>query len=604
MPGKRGAKSAEEAEDFTALDDPDLRDRLNAMPLGAQVDLFRGSDWQERVKIAKNSDLADQIVASMPDEEILLTFKGAGEESGLGLIAHCNESQLRFILDIDLWNEYAVDEERVLKWLNYLLASGEKTVADFVHACDIELVIVFLGKLIRLIPFDDAVEMGEELTSIVPDEAFVVQSLVPEETPAIRLLLTTIMADDRELYSELRYLTYRAIATEAEEEAYRWRNSRLEEKGILEYGEAAAIYESLPETDVRALIKGIDRPYYRGAGDIQVPAFYPLRLSGSRPLYYELLEALDDDGLRNRIAGDVSYVTNRLLVADGQTVGDVDATRIALSRLFSLANIGLLHMAGETRKAPAELLKGISISDLFRIGLGLVTGLRSEADEVAGRCPPVPGFGEYALFEDYHVGVLNGLRMKLPQHYEPGATAAEDYRDFRTVEEVATARAVVAQISVLVEACYEKLGVLGSLSRDAGRANPGGAAGSRDGTEVAGCSVVAAGGADFGNLLSTAFAHFVVSGKFDVAPLGRRELRSFLDAAFIESDGESRVLDPGAAEKFVTWIEHRTGFRGHKRAILEAYVMERLEKLEEDLAGASSGRGVDPLIVNSILLAK
>lgn len=603
MPGKRGARSAEELENIAALDDPDLRDRLSALPLGEQVDLFRRSEWQERVKIVKNSGLADEIVASVPDEEVLLTFKGAGEESGLGLIAHCSEGQLRFILDIDLWSEHAVDEERVLRWLGYLLASGEKTVADFVHACDIELVVVFLGKLIRLIPFDDAVELGEELTSIVPDEAFVVQSLVPEETPAIRLLLTTIMTDDRELYSELRYLTYRAIATEAEEEAYRWRNSRLEEKGILEYGEAAQVYESLSESEVRALVKGKDRPYYGCAGDIQVPAFYPLALSGSRPLYYELLESLDSDEVRNRITGDVSYVTNRLLVADGQTIGDVDATRMALGRLFSLANVGLLHLAEKSGRAPGDLLVAVSISDLFRIGLGLVVGLKHEADEIAGKCPPEPEHVEYALLEDYHIGVLRGLRMKLPQHYEPRATATEDYRDFKTTEEVATARAVLEQISVLVETFLDKLGIPAGASWGSGDADPEAADIPPDGPGNAESSMLA-GRLDFGNLLATGFARFLLFGKFDVTPLNERELNGFIETAFVGGEGDARSLDAAAGEKFVSWLGRKTGFVEHKRAILEAYVMERLELLEEDLSGATSAKDVDPLIIESILFEK
>jgi hypothetical protein len=590
MTDGRGARPVEDGEDVAALDDPNLREELSGLSLADQIALFRRSDWQERVKIVSNSDLAGEIVASIPDEEVLLTFKGAGEDAGLSLIPHCSEEQLRFILDIDLWNEHAVDEEQVLKWLDYFVTSGERTVLDFVRACDVELVVVFLGKLIRLIPFDDAVEMGEELTSIMPDDIFIVQSLYPEETATIRLFLTTIMADDRDLYSELRYSTYRAIATEVEDEAYRWRNSRLEEKGILEYGEAASIYDALPEPEVRGLIGEEVRPYYSGANDIQVPAFYPLGLSGSRPLYYELLEGLDDEAMRNRIAGDASYVTNRLLIADGQTIGDVDATQTALSRLFSLANVGLLHLAETNGMEPARVLEAVSISNLFRVGLGLVMALKAEADEVGRNCPPMPGFREYALFEDFHIGGLKGLRMKVPQHYEPEADGTGDYRDFVAPEEIATARALLAQISVLVEACYGKLDMISRSS-----AGVQGAAG--------GPAMLAASRMEFGNLLMTGFVHFTLGGEFDVTPLKRKELGTFLKAAFVAGQEGERSLDPALTEKFIAWLEHETGLNGHRWAILEAYVMERLELVEEDLADAASAQDVDSLLVESVLLA-
>ena len=563
--------------DVASLDDPALRDKLSSLSLRAQTDLFRRSDWEDRVKIVKNSDFAGEIVASMPDEEVLLTFKGAGEETGLALIPYCTGEQLRFILDIDLWSEYAVDEERVLKWLDYLVTSGEKTVSDFVHACDFELVAVFLGKLMRLIPFDDAVEMGEEITSMMPDEAFVVQSLVPEETPSIRLLLATIRMDDRDLYSDLRYSIYRDIATETEEEAYRWRTSRLEEKGILEYGEAAGIYEGLAESEMDSLMGGDARPYYTGSCDIQVPAFYPMGLSEGRPVYLELLEGVRDAAVRNRIAGDVSYVTNRLLVADGRMIGDVDATRDELSRLFALASVGLLHMAERHGRKPAEVMKAVSVSSLFRIGYGIVSALRAEADAVGRKCPPAPGVSEYALFEDYHHHVLKGLRMKVPMHYDPGCHGADDYRDFMTPEEIATARALLSQISVLAGACYGRLGLL---------------------------SGPPAGGQNFGNLLMTGFARFALEGKFEVRPLNEKELDAFLAKAFVAGEDGERSLDAAVTEEFVAWLESETGLKGHEWAILEAYVMERLELVEEDFAGAASAGDIDPLVIDSLLLAR
>jgi hypothetical protein len=362
----------------------------------------------------------------------------------------------------------------------------------------------------------------------------------------------------------------------------------LEEKGILEYGEAARIYDSLPESEIRGLTGRDVRPYYGGVNDIQVPAFYPLGLSGSRPLYYELLEDLDNDEVRNRIAGDASYVTNRLLVADGQAIGDVDATRAALGRLFSFANVGLLHVAEKSGLEPAEVLEAVSISNLFRAGLGPVMALKPEADEIGRGSPLLPGFGEYALFEDYHVGALKGLRMKVPRHYEPEATSTDDYRDFKTPEEIATARAVLAQISVLAEACYDKLDILSLVSA--------GAAASQS-------APLAASRMDFGNLLMTGFARFVLDGEFGVGPLKKTELGRFLDAAFMTGEDGDRSLDPAAGAKFVAWLKRKTGLRGHRWAILEAYVMERLEVVEEDLAGAASAKDVDALLVESILLA-
>jgi hypothetical protein len=579
MSGRKSAKPVRRLESISGLAGRDLRDKLVELPLDDQVRLFLRSNWRDRIKIVRFSSLADELVASIPDEEILLAFRGAGEDEGLQLIAHAADEQLRFVLDIDLWDEHAVDEEQVLKWLGYLVSLGERSIMSFVRGCDLELVVVFLSKLICLIPFEEAVEMGDELTSIMPDEAFVVQPRIVEEIPSIRLFLSVVRAEDRDLYGQLRYAVYRSIETEAEEEAYRWRNSRLEEKGILEYREAAGIYDPLPESRIRELTNAGGRPYYARAGEIQVPAFYPLELSSSRPLYYELLTSLEEGDLKQRITGDVSYVANRLLVADGRAVGDVDATGAALGRLFSLANVGLLLMADRTGRTPGEIMKAVSITDLFKIGLGAVMGLKREAQEIGRKCRPAGGTAEPAPLEEYHSAVLNGLLRRLPQYYVPGADDGEDYRDFRTPEEIVDTKKVLDQISVLWKACFGKSG-----AGDSGPAMP-------------------AGKTNFGNVLMTGFARFVLSGEATAVPLKKRELDRFLDTAFVDAGEAGRALDAAAGEEYLAWLKGKTGLEAHEWAILEAYVMERFEALEEEISGALSAKDVDSLLTRGILLA-
>jgi len=262
-----------------------------------------------------------------------------------------------------------------------------------------------------------------------------------------------------------------------------------------------------------------------------------------------------------------------------------------------------LHLAEKNGIEPGEVLEAVCISNLFRVGLGLVVPLKGEADEVGRSCPPVPGYGEYALFEDYHIGVLKGLRMKVPQHYEPEADGTGDYRDFTAPEEIATARALLAQISVLREACYDNLDVLSMAL--AGIAGVGAAAtgASPGGPAAAEPAMIAASRMNFGNLLMTGFVRFVLDGEFDITPLKKKEIGGFLSAAFVAGEDGERSLDPVLTAKFIAWLRRGTGLKGHRWAILEAYVMERLELVEEDLAGASSGKSVDPLLVESVLLA-
>ena len=102
----------------------------------------------------------------------------------------------------------------------------------------------------------------------------------------------------------------------------------------------------------------------------------------------------------------------------------------------------------------------------------------------------------------------------------------------------------------------------------------------------------------------TGFARFALEGKFEVRPLNKKELDAFLAKAFVAGEDGDRSLDAAVTEEFVAWLESETGLKGHEWAILEAYVMERLELVEEDFAGAASAGDVDPLVIDSLLLAR
>jgi hypothetical protein len=228
--------------DIPRMDDGLLKDRLSALPAGTQIEVVTSLGWDDRLKVIKNSNAAREIVQGLPAEEVFLTVKGAGEGDALSLVGLTSPDQLRFILDMELWTGDRLDGARARQWLMSVLACGEEKVIELLEHCDRELLTIMMSKLVTLVPNEEGVTVPQGLSSIMPDEFFTILSSVPEETENMRLLLRIIRQWDRDRFYELLFDIYGKSGTEAEEGALRWRNSRLEEKGLLEFDEAIEIY--------------------------------------------------------------------------------------------------------------------------------------------------------------------------------------------------------------------------------------------------------------------------------------------------------------------------------------------------------------------------
>ena len=227
---------------IAGLEDAEMKSKFNGLPVAAQTDIFLALDWKQRVRIIRNSGQAAEIVRSLSEQEVLLTIKGAGIEDSLPLIALTTPEQLRFVLDVEVWARDIVDASKARLWLDHILSCGEDKVIEFIQSVDRELLVVMLSRLITLVPNEEGVKVPEELPGIMPDEFFTILSNEPQETENLRMLLRVLRQWDRNEFYKLLFQIHGSVDAETEEKAFRWRTSRLEEKGLLELDEALEIY--------------------------------------------------------------------------------------------------------------------------------------------------------------------------------------------------------------------------------------------------------------------------------------------------------------------------------------------------------------------------
>lgn len=576
------------AANIAQLDDDDLRQHLAALPLATQVDLVVSLDWEDRLKVIKDSDLAGDIVKALPQEEVLLTIKAVGAESAHQIIAHATTEQIRFILDVELWKRDSIDRDKAVEWLHHILACGESRVAGFAGNADLDLLAVILRKFLIIIPNEEDAVIPEGHPAIMQDEYFVVLSAIAEETAAIGLFLRIIRQVNRDLFLKLLFLAHSSIEEEAEANAFRWRNSRLEESGLLEFDEAVEIYAYVSEEEARQLVNKRGRVYHPDQpGETVAPAF-PVLMVDRRTFFYDMLRTIQDRALANRLRREIVFCANRLLVADAEHIGELASMKRALTRLFSLVNVGLLFLADGDPRQSLQVLEMVPLRDIFQVGFSRVADLRQAAQDVARRYWPKWKTDGFIFLGPPRDEIMRGLMMRVPQNYV--LTAGETgHRDFETLDEVRNIRSIVTEIGAVAEACFDRLSV----------PRPHQAQPELEKVFATGLEEIS-----LGNLLLTGLVAVAVHGEFRAEPLSRHEVKGMFEKMLGRDARGHNVVRGETRDRLLLWLIKATGLEGARRQALVRFTETCFGALEEEIRLLRTWEDVDPRFVRSLVFAR
>lgn len=577
------------ARDIELLDDPDIKARLGNLPVAAQVDLFLSLGWKQRLRLIRNSEQAAEIVRSIPDQEVLLTVKAAGEEDSLLLIGLTTPAQLRFLLDVEVWTGDEIDDAKARLWLDYLLGCGERKVIEFVKTVDRGLLVIMLAKLINLVPNEEGVKIPDGLAAIMPDEFFTILSSAPEDTENLRLLLRILRQWDRDGFYELLFQIHGSVEVETEEEAFRWRTSRLGEKGLLEFEEAVEIYGYIGEPEAKDIAsKAGVAPAPAGSAAGAVAPTYPILLTDRSTFFYRILTSIEEQTHKNRLRTEIAFAANRLLVADARTIGEIDSMKAALNRLFALVNVGLLFLTGGNDQEARRILTNVRIRELFQIGFSRTADLKSRAMAIVRRWWPEwkeKGFG----FVDYpYDGMLRGLMLRVPQFYGLPSGGSTDFSDFETMEQVSMTRRLLDEIAVVAEVCFDRLGI----------PRPHDAEPEMDTVFAGGIEEIT-----LRNLMLTGFVNFTVTGSFEIKPLTGHDMKSLYEMVLEEGPSGERLVSDRAKHVFLAWLKETARLDEDRWTILKGFFDGALSCLEEEVGKVPSWENLDPRYVATLIFS-
>jgi hypothetical protein len=427
---------ARELIPLSRRDPQSLKDRLAALSVREQAELALRVPPKERLELLLHAPKPMQLVRSLPDAELYLAVREIGPADSLPLLALSSASQILHLVDLEAWRGDRFDADRAGAWAALFLEAGEPVIRRFLRSADDEILALLFHGWIRVKPIeiDDAeptrghgeTEAGNELGFLSPDGSHRFSPTIAEHAPAVRRIAEVFYHDQQERYLRTIWAAQWELTSELEEQALRFRQSRLEEHGFPTWEEALSIYAA-PE-GARTHPRVPEPPLADALASPRTPA----RVSGEEAWIAAAVDSLDG-AARERVLHELVSLANRVLVADGADTGDPAAHRAALSKAIAYVRIAIEARGASDRASAARAIEEVPAAELFREGHAMAAALQPRARAIvrkAGAGTGIGALGEASLKR------LRALVEPRPLFVDP----AGKLRDFRSLDEVEATR--------------------------------------------------------------------------------------------------------------------------------------------------------------------
>lgn len=593
-------KSPQQKSDFLSLADlsrlttKELGELFGRLPfprrLGAILQL-NGKQRQDLILLASHPE---PLVHALPEEELLMTIKDIGDEDAVPIISLTSDSQLRYLMDVDLWVKDKLEPARALRWLTLILECGEDKLMQWLRSQDEEMVASIFYSFIHVVKPEEETEPPElGLTSpYTLDNIYYLYFRKPDFIPAVGRFIEILRRRNENYYLWLMEELVWGLPAEREEMALRWRQARLDEKGFPSLDEALGLYQYLPDREMQRIIKSRAQP------DSGKPAESPLiqgwflkSLRQGDSLFSSALARIEDPEEIDRLHREFIHLCNMCMVADGREPGDVAEIRKSTEKVLQFLNIGLQVIAEGNEQKATDALMSLHLLFVFRVGYTQTLRLRLEALKFLQSVGAnVPRAGTTILGDPLE-GLLMGICRKRPLFYKGyGGKKGKAYREFISLNDLFVVREALDIIRELDRMVRDVLGW------------PGGAMGSPS-PDVA--RLVRTQGITVQKVILTAMARLMLDGRFRFAPLSLKEATLFLSKIIVRSN---EIEKPGSlaeniAPSFAAWLRvNWKGARDQALGVIERFIERSLLILLEETAYLNPAEPLDSKSIESLVI--
>jgi len=535
-----------------------------------------------------------ELVQSFPEEDFYFLVHDIGPEDSLALLSMASKTQWEYIIDLESWRRDRVDISALSKWFGLLLKANPGRLVEWLIKDKSELFEFYLFKNIEVIVREhdqDPSDFGKDFFTFddvyymrIVDEGVDEKSQGRDEktrAEVLPLLLERLAEFDHVKFQQVLLETRSVIPAELEEEVYRLRNVRLEEKGFLPFDEALGVYQYLdPEALQAQRLEGsVGKAEQQDAPQIPL---YPTRMIKEESLFSTSLQVIEGYELLQKLQLEFVALCNRIVMADQKEIHDRDALRNVVKKACGYLSIGLGRLLDlkalspeQQKKVSAANLSAFALLEIFRIGYGAALALKWRAEKwlenswfkAAGL--PLSFWGESWM------GVLGGLLVKRPLFYDNYKTGVL-YREFSSSEDIPQTEGALDAIMAFDDLFSHMNITIKPVSAN---------------TLL-----------NHKNLVLTLWARHYLGLSSDLLPLTRDEFKSLFNALWIDENAP-RKIQPPLKTSFLNWLAEETGRDAGDIALRLGDTFETLFNEIESEYGYVSDADLDPKYIQLFLIS-
>lgn len=378
---------------------------FNVLPASERLDIIRRVSGRQKYNLLIEANDAEELVQRMSAQEVYLLIKELGDEDSSELVLMSNAKQFTTFLDLDCWQGDSFDGEAALNWLGLLFEGGEGKVVQAFQEVDFELLVLLVKRHISVVAGPEDLHDDDVRAEAMHREGgYAIEYRQDETAKLMHAVLDILFRSDLDFYHHLLESVRWEQESLLEEEVYRLRRGRLLDCGFPDPFEALAIYAWL---DPSSFVPEQHRKSgILAAEHVEPPGFY---LTAARPK--DLLAEVLSGGIREEVAWELTYLVNKVVIADRANVGDAQQMQAVTEDVYRYLNLALEYLSGGDLLKATGLLDGVYLERLFQVGFSLPLELKQRAQQA--RKSPV---GPY--LDGPFRALVDALVSKKPRFFE------------------------------------------------------------------------------------------------------------------------------------------------------------------------------------------
>ena len=555
---------------------------FNSLPVKKQLDIVLQARGRERLRYLFLSEHPEQLIPELPELEVFLTVKEAGERDCLELISLTSPEQFQYLLDLDLWKRDQLDPEKVLHWMEVLLESGEKKASQFIESTDIEFIALLLKKFLHVTTMEgEHLEGMDRIPTFTLDQYHFIHFRGKRTREVFEPFLQILYRVDRRSYQRLMDSLVVELESELEETGYRLRNGRLADYGFPDFEEALEIYRFVnPDSFTGG--KGFSPVMSRDEDGKKDSIFY-LTFRSESLFFSSALSKMEDAHEQDRLKQEITAVCNKAIVAEAIDLSNIAAMERAVKKVYHFLNLGLQYLSKEEEAKSIEILRSLPIQKLFQYGVSTTLLLRRKAESIL-QGPWFSNHQENLVFLDSpHFEKFEGILRKKPALYRNGV-----YEDFTNLQDLREADDFLEFVNAIIHFLEKKLSLSFSYLKE---------------MDLSICYPGYWREITFSTIFLTSAANQILKGVFQFEAVGQVRVKDLLGKVF-ERDAQGKgVMKMEIKNGLRNWLDSIEGDEA-KRQHLLAFQDFCLDLFEAEYGKIPPGEEVDPRFVKGLLIRK